>query len=135
MPKRGRFVAAMAIGSAAALIGALGTGLTVAGLASTGGGSTGVTFTSRSAVAELVAHYTVSPGQRPVASSRTGSSDSRQLPRLNKHGSDSVVHSSRTNRSAAPQSDNTNTDSSASASTAAGSVKASFIGQQSSATT
>jgi hypothetical protein len=135
MPKRGRLVAAIAIGSAAALIGALGTGLTVAGLASTAAGSTGVSFTSRSAVAELVAHYTVSPGQRPVASSRTGSSDSRQLPRLNKHGSDSVVRSSRTNRSAAPQSDNTNTDSTASTSTAAGSVKASFIGQQSSATT
>src|SRR5258706_12815176 len=73
MPKRGRFVAAMAIGSAAALIAALSTGLTVAGFASTGAGTAGVSFTSRSAVAELVAHYTVSPGQRPGASSRTGS--------------------------------------------------------------
>jgi hypothetical protein len=142
MQRGRRFVAAIAVASAAALVGALGTGFTVAGFAS----GDGVKATSKSAVAPLVAHYTVSPGERSGASSRPAGSDSRQLPRLNKFGKDSVVHSSAHNLSAGPLSDNTNADSAAVGASnvtapanqsagAASKAKASFIGQQSSATT
>ncbi len=135
MPKRSRFVAAMAMGSAAALVGALSTGFTVAGLASTSDPGAGVSFTSQPAVAQLVEHHTVSQADRPQASSKSSSADTRQLPRLNKQGRDTVVRVSASNLSAAPKSDNTNADSVAANSTSAARVKATFIGQQSSATT
>jgi hypothetical protein len=142
MQRGRRFVAAIAVASAAALVGALGTGFTVASFAS----GDGVKATSKSAVAPLVAHYTVSPGERREAPSRPAGSDSRQLPRLNKFGKDSVVRSSAHNLSAGPLSDNTNVDSAAAGASkvtapanqsagGASKTKASFIGQQSSATT
>ncbi|HEX3508811.1 MAG TPA: hypothetical protein VHW94_10510 [Candidatus Dormibacteraeota bacterium] len=138
MPKRRRFVTAMAAGSAAALVGALSTGFTVAGLASTGEGNGGVTATWSPAASQLVAHYTVSPAQRPDTATRSAGTDSRQLPRLNKFGKNSVVHNS-----AGPLSDNTNAVSAAGSAKLAtptnqsgeSRAKASFIGQQSSATT
>jgi hypothetical protein len=128
----------MAAGSAAALVGALSTGFTVAGLASTGEGSSGVTATWQPAVSQLVAHYTVSPAQRPGDSAtRSAGTDARQLPRLSKFGKNSIVRNS-----AGPLSDNTNAVSaggSAKLATPANQggtrAKASFIGQQSSATT
>jgi hypothetical protein len=130
MQTRRRFVTAIAGASAAALVSALSTGFTVAGFASTNAQNGGVTATYGSAVAQLVDHYTVSPSGRPHASSTASGSDSRQLPRLNKHGKDTVVRSSPSNLAAGPRSDNTNADSGGSSN-----AKASFIGQQSSATT
>ena len=124
MPTRRRFATAIAVGSAAALVGALSTGFTVVGMASSGDGSRGVTASSQRAVSPLVAHYTVSPAERPEAtSSNSAGSDSRQLPRLNKFGKNSVAHNS-----AGPLSDNTNAVSQAS-----GSLKAANQSSQSGA--
>jgi len=61
MHSRRRLVTAIAGATAAALVGALGTGFTVAGFASTNAQNGGVTATFGSAVAQLVAHYTVAP--------------------------------------------------------------------------
>ena len=129
--------------SAAAVVGALSTG--VAGAASTAEPGAGVTFSSQSAVAPLVAHYTVSPTERPEDTSGSGGGDNRQLPRLNKHVQGAAKRSSTSNLSAAPLSDNTISDSTTSSpsrlstpSNEAGDgtkASASFIGQQSSATT
>jgi len=142
MPTRRRFATAIAVGSAAALVGALSTGFTVVGMASSGDGSSGVTASFQRAVSPLVAHYTVSPAERPeAAASNSAGSDSRQLPRLNKFGKNSVAHNS-----AGPLSDNTNAVSQTSGSLKAANqssqsgggaarAKASFIGQPSSATT
>jgi hypothetical protein len=134
----------MAGGSAAAIVAALSTGFASAGAASTAEPGAGVTFTSQSAAAQLVAHYTVSPAERPEDSSTSSSTDSRQLPRLNKHGEDTVVHSSGSSSTAAPRSDNTNADSATSSTSRLSTptnqsdgnrARASFIGQQSSAKT
>src|SRR6266850_40803 len=130
MDSRRRFVSAIAGATAAALVGALGTGFTGAGFASTNAQNGGVTATYGSAVAQLVAHYTVAPSGGPHASATASGGDSRQLPRLNKHGKDTVVRSSPSNLAAGPLSDNTNAGNGGS-----GNAKASFIGQQSSATT
>jgi hypothetical protein len=134
----------VALASAAALVGALSTGFTFT-VASASEPGAGVTFTSQRAVAPLVAHYTVSPGERPEDKSGSAGSESRQLPRLNKHGQGMAAATSAPVLSAGPRSDNTNTDSPASSSprlaipsNAAGDgtrASASFIGQQSSATT
>ncbi|HEY4028167.1 MAG TPA: hypothetical protein VGO86_17200, partial [Candidatus Dormibacteraeota bacterium] len=79
MKARGRFVVAMAVASAAALVGTLSTDLTFASATSAAAPGAGVTFTSQSAVARLVAHYTVSPAERPESSSTSSISDDRQL--------------------------------------------------------
>jgi hypothetical protein len=133
------------LASAAAVVGALSTGVTLVGAASRSQAGFGVTFTSQSAAAPLVAHYTVSPGQRPEDSSTSSNTDNRQLPRLNKHGEARAESSAPAMLSAAPHSDNTNADSAASSSArlatptnSAGdgnNASASFIGQASSATT
>jgi hypothetical protein len=134
----------MAIGSAAALAGALSTGFTIAGVASTSEPGAGVTFTSQNAVAPLVEHYTVSAKERREGSSVSSSVDTQQLPRLSKHNQAPKGHSSVSAGSTAPLSDNTNADSAAPSSSklatatsdsGANATKASFIGQQSSATT
>jgi hypothetical protein len=137
----------VALASAAALVGALSTGFTLT-VASASEPSAGVTFSSQSAVAPLVAHYTVSPTERPEDTSGSSGGDNRQLPRLNKHSQGPAKRSSTSNVSAAPLSDNTIADSTTSSpsspsrlatpSNAAGDgtkASASFIGQQSSATT
>ena len=138
----------MAVASAAALVGALGTGITFAAAASTADAGAGVTFSSQPGVAQLVAHYTVSPAERPEDSSNA--SDNRQLPRLTKQGHDTSTRTSAADTSAGPKSDNTNNDSSASSTARLSSpasqsegggggdgnkAKASFIGQASSQTT
>jgi len=135
----------VALASAAALAGALSVGFTFGGVASASEPGAGVTFTSQTAVAPLVAHYTVSPSERPEDRSGSASNDTRRLPRLNKHGQDINGPSSAAPTSAGPQSDNTNADSAgaspsrlATPSGAGGdgnNAKASFIGQASSATT
>ena len=133
MEVRSRLVAAIAVASAAALVGTLGTGLTVAGVASAVEPGAGVTFSSQRAVAQLVAHYTVSSAQRPEASTTSSGSDDRQLPRLTKHGK-AAAHRSTTDLSAGPPSDNTTADSPASRDGAM-EATASFIGQSASAKT
>jgi hypothetical protein len=142
MRSRSRFVAAIAVASAAALVGGLSTGLTFATAAPAAEPGAGVMFTSQSAVAGLVAHYTVSPAERPESSSTSSVSDDRQLPLLTKHGA--AARRSATDLSAAPASDNTSADTPASSSSSLSSpstggggtaAKASFIGQASSATT
>lgn len=142
MQTRRRSVAATAVAAAAALVGAIGTGLTSAGAAEPGAG---VTFTSQPAVAQLVTHYTVTPAEGPEAPSTASVGDDRELPLLSKHGRAAVR--SATDLAAAPASDNTSADSavagaasvSRSSGQAAGAgaiaARASFIGQQSSATT
>jgi len=135
----------VALASAAALVGAIGSGSAFAGVASTAEPGAGVTFSSQSAVAQLVKHYTVSPAERPEDTSGPAGRDNRQMPRLNKHGKGAPERSSASNVSTAPLSDNTNSDSTAASPTrlstpsnAAGggtTAGASFIGQQSSATT
>jgi hypothetical protein len=147
METRSRFAAAMAVASATALVGALGAGLTFAGAASAAEPGAGVTFTSHGAVAQLVAHYTVSPAERPEGSSTPSGGDNRQLPLLTKHGQDIAGRRSPTDLSAGPPSDNTTADSPASSSSRLSSpsnqsdggggnrAKASFIGQSASATT
>jgi hypothetical protein len=135
----------VALASAVALVGALSTGFTFAGVATASEPGAGVKFTSQTAVAPLVAHYTVSPGERPEDKSGSASTDTRQLPRLNKHDQGNAGRSSASGMSSAPTSDNTVADSSAASptrlatpATGAGdgnNATASFIGQQSSATT
>jgi len=126
----------VALASAGAVVGSLATGIAAATVAVADSDSSGVNFTSQSAVAGLVSHYTVSHGQRGEDSSGSTSSDDRQLPRLNRHGANTVVDTSASDTNAAPQSDNTNEDSASSSSGEGGSNrKASFIGQSSSATT
>jgi hypothetical protein len=135
----------VALASAVALVGALSTGFTFAGVATASEPGAGVTFTSQTAVAPLVAHYTVSPSERPEDTSGSAGGDIRRLPRLNKHGQEINGPSSPAPLSAAPQSDNTNSDSAGSSpsrlSTPANAggdgnnAVASFIGQASSATT
>lgn len=131
MESRSRFVAAMAVASAAALVGALGTGLTFAGVASTGQGASGVTFTSQPGVAQLVAHYTVSPAQRPE-DTRSGDSDNRALPRLTKQSLDSQAGGQSTNVTSGPQGTSGQSDGDGGNN---GNAKTSFIGQSASATT
>jgi hypothetical protein len=136
----------VAFASAVALVSALGTGFTFAGVASASEPGAGVTFTSQNnAVATIVKHYTVSPTERPEDTSGSGGGDNRLLPRLNKHGQGAGKRSSTSSNSAAPLSDNTISDSTTSSpsrlstpSNASGDgtkASASFIGQQSSATT
>src|SRR4029077_13551499 len=96
----------VALASAGAVVGSLATGIVAATVAVAGSNSSGVTFTSPSAVAGLVSHYTVSHGQRGEDSSGTPG-DSRQLPRLNKNGKVPGSDSSSSDANAAPQSDNT----------------------------
>src|SRR5260370_28345600 len=109
----------MALASAGAVLGSLATGFAFATGAAAG--SSGVTFSSQSAVAGLVSHYTVSHGQRGEDSSGSTSSDDRQLPRLNRHGANTVVDTSASDTNAAPQSDHTNADSASSRSDQCGS--------------
>src|SRR4029077_4007686 len=125
----------VALASAGAVVGSLATGIVAATVAVADSNSSGVTFTSHSAVAALVSHYTVSHGQRGEDSSGTPG-DSRQLPRLNKNGKVPGSDTSSSDTNAAPQSDNTSADSGPSNSGDEGNKgKASFIGQASSATT
>src|SRR5215471_17993950 len=142
MSTRGRFGAAAAIAAAAAMVGALGTGLTSASAAPAPEPGADVTFTSMGAVAQLVAHYTVTPASRQAAAPAASVGDDRQLPLLTKRGQ--AAHGAATDLAAAPASDNTSADSAAAtAATPAGQSAdparirpaASFIGQQSSATT
>src|SRR5258708_18873877 len=107
MNVRSCFVAAVAVASAAALVGALSAGLTFATAAPAAEPGAGVTFTSQSAVAGLVAHYTVSPAERPEDSSTSSVSDDRQLPLLTKHGMGTAAHRSAAGLSGAPPSHNT----------------------------
>jgi hypothetical protein len=137
MQTRRRFVAATAIAAAAALFGALGAGLTSASAAPAAEPGAGVTFTSTPAVSQLVAHYTVTPADRHAATS-TGSAsaaDSRELPDLSKQGD--PVFRAASDLASAPASDTTSADQATPQAQAAGAVaaRASFIGQQSSATT
>ncbi len=135
----------LALASAAAVVASVSVGFAFATVAAAGPGS-GVTFSSQPAVAKLVAHYTVRAAGRQEGSSTSLGNDDRQLPRLNKHGRDTVVGGSATDPSAAPQSDNTNEDSAGAGSpgpatpddqsgVAGKKATASFMGQQSSATT
>lgn len=133
-----RFFVATAVAAATALI-----GLTSAPAASAAAPGAGVTFTSQPATAELVAHYTVSPTAGPKVAPSSAAGDNRQLPRLSKHGQ--AVRRSASDLAAAPASDNTATDAPGDASANAASpasqpapanrASASFIGEQSSATT
>jgi hypothetical protein len=130
-----RFVAATAIAAVAALIGpAAATG------ASAAAPGAGVTFTSQPATAPLVAHYTVSPTAAAKVAPASAAGDDRQLPRLSKHGQ--PARRSATDLAAAPASDNIAVDSPVEASAspdaqpaADSKPSASFIGEQSSATT
>src|SRR5260370_3264822 len=120
--------------SAAAVVGWLATGFAFGTAAAAD--KWDVTFSSEGAAAGLVSHCTVFHGQRSEDSSGSTSTDDRQLPRLNRHGANTVVDASTSDTNAAPQSDNTNADSAGSSSGEGGSNgKASFIGQASSATT
>ena len=131
-----RFVAATAISAMAALV-----GLTSATTASAAAPGAGVTFSSQPAVAQLVAHYTVSPTAGAHAAATQAAGDDRQLPRLSKRGQ--AAHRSAADLSAAPASDNVSADTPADTATAspdsqaaaAARASASFIGEQSSATT
>jgi hypothetical protein len=125
----------VALASAGAVVGSLATGFAAATVAAAASNNSGVTFTSQSAVAGLVSHYTVSHGQRGEDSSGTPG-DGRQLPRLNKNGKAPGTDTSTSDTTAAPQSDNTSADSATSNKDEGGNNgKASFIGQASSATT
>src|SRR5260370_18744197 len=124
----------LGLASAGAVLGSLANGFAFATVAAAG--NSGVTFSSQTAAAGLVSHYVVSHGQRGEDSSGSTSSDDRQLPRLNRHGANTVVDISASDTNAAPQSDNTNADSASSSSDEGGTNgKASFMGQSSSATT
>src|SRR5258708_10817835 len=102
----------VALASAGAVVGSLVTGIVAATVAVADSNSSGVKFTSTSgAVAGLVAHYTVSHGQRGEDSSGSAGSDPRQLPRLNKTGQVPGTDTSASDSAAAPQSDNTSADS------------------------
>jgi hypothetical protein len=126
----------VALASAGAVVGSLATGIVAATVAVADSNGSGVKFTSQAAVAGLVSHYTVSHDQRGEDSSGSPGSDSRQLPRLNKNGHQTIDNTSPSDTKAAPQSDNTSADSGPSKSDEGGnSGKASFIGQSSSATT
>jgi hypothetical protein len=126
----------VALASVGAVVGSLATGFAFASVAAAESNSSGVKFTSQSAVAGLVSHYTVSHGQRGEDSSGSAVSDSRQLPRLNKNSKVTGANTPGSDSTAAPQSDNTSADSGPSNSDQGGNNdKASFIGQSSSATT
>src|SRR5262245_58284824 len=130
-----RLVAATAISAAAAMI-----VVTSAAAASAAAPGSAVTFTSQSATAQGVAHYTVSPPASANVAPAAAAGDGRQLPRLSKHGQ--AARRSTTALGAAPASDNTAVDSPDAASAspasqpaASNKASASFIGEQSSATT
>jgi hypothetical protein len=125
-------VAVAAISAAAALI-----ALTAATVAAAAPPGPDVTFTSQPATAPLVAHYTVSPTAGAPVAAAAAVGDNRELPRLGKLGQ--PVRRSAGDLTAAPTSNNV-----AAAAAQAGSagkpaatekLTASFIGQQSSATT
>jgi hypothetical protein len=125
----------VALASAGAVVGSLATGVVAATVAVAESNSSSVKFTSQSAVAGLVSHYTVSHEQRPEDSSGSAGSDTRQLPRLNKNGHQTIDNTSPSDTKAAPKSDNTNSAGSGSDQGGDNNGKASFIGQASSATT
>jgi len=134
MELRRRVVAAA---SAAAVFGALGIGVTGSGVGASGNDSgNGVTFSSHSLKAALVAHYVVSPVESERRSSRsTSSSQSNQenrtitlSPRGDRTRSDRTAKAGVTTSGSVQdtnQSDNQNNSS----------LSASFIGQQASAIT
>jgi hypothetical protein len=123
----------VALASAGAVVGSLATGIVAATVAVADSNGSVIKYTSQPAVAGLVTHYTVSHGQRGEDSSGSAG-DSRQLPRLNKNGK--VANTPGSDPAAAPQSDNTSSDSQGSSADQGGNnTKASFIGQSSSATT
>jgi hypothetical protein len=126
----------VAFGSAAALVGALGIGVTVtsaaASSASESGYGSGVTFSSQPGVATLVKHYVVSPaGHEEKASTSTSAEENRSIT-LSPKGDRN--RSSRTATSGV-NSSNTVPDTQGSDNTSTRSPSASFIGQQASATT
>jgi hypothetical protein len=122
----------VAVASVAALIGALSVAVTVS-TAAAATTSTGVTFSSQSAVADLVTHYVVTRGARGASPSASTSSSSEERTltlspkgdrnRTNRTAGGGVISSNTVQDT--QQSDNTNTPS----------PSASFIGQQSSAIT
>src|SRR5258708_39214023 len=93
----------VALASAGAVVGSLATGFAFATAAAAD--KSVVTFSSQSAAAGLVSHYTVSHGQRSEDSSGSTSTHDRQLPRLNRHGANAVVGPAPSDTDAAPQRD------------------------------
>ncbi|MHB8612700.1 MAG: hypothetical protein ACYDAL_09760 [Candidatus Dormibacteraceae bacterium] len=126
----------VAVASIAALVGALG----VAATASTAAASSesppgaGVTFSSQPGSAAVVAHYVVSPRQRSEGSSTSTSSPAGENRWITLSPKGDRDRSSRTAKSGVA-STNTVQDTHESDHTTNPSLSASFIGQQSSATT
>ena len=117
-----------ALASIGALVGALATGVVQATPAATSSSPPGLTFTSQPGVANIVAHYVVSPvgGPQHAASASTDESPVAALwPKG--HGA-----SSTTSQSAG---ENGSSNGSSGASNGTPSPSSSFMGQQSSATT
>jgi hypothetical protein len=124
----------VAVVSVAALFGALAVTVPAVAASSNSSPGAGVTFSSQPTAAALVAHYVVSPGERREGSSTSTSSpagENRSItlsPKGDRNRSSRIAQSGVASTNTVQdtqQSDNTNTPS----------PSASFIGQQSSATT
>jgi hypothetical protein len=126
----------VAFGSAAALVGALGVGVTVTSVAASSGSESGygsgVTFSSQPGVATLITHYVVSPaGHEEKASTSASPEENRSItlsPKGDRNGSSKAATSGVNSSSNVP-------DTHASDNSSTRSPSSSFMGQQSSATT
>ena len=119
---------ALAVASAAALVGALGVAVNVTIAGATDSPGAGVTFSSEHGVAALVAHYVVTPTGGGEETSSTSTEEGQALTLSPKGSRD------RSSKAAADgvSSDNTVPDTQQSDNTGTASPSASFIGQQSS---
>ncbi len=122
----------VAFGSAAALVGALGIGVSVTSVAASSDPGSGVTFSSQRGVAKLVTHYTVSPMGHGENAAATASAEESRSITLSPKGDRN--RSSR-NATSGVNSSNSVPDTQRSDNTSTSSPSASFIGQQGSATT
>ena len=117
----------VAAASAAALMGALATGVSQGSLAAQSSPGSGVTFSSQPAVANIVAHYVVSPASGAPTANSTSVEESRTvaLRPKGRHAPSRTVSAGVGGSNTGSQAESTNTPM----------PSASFIGQQSSATT
>lgn len=126
----------VAFGSAAALVGALGIGVSATSAAASSGSESGygsgVTFSSQPGVATLVKHYVVSPaGHEEKASTSTSAEENRSItlsPKGDRNRTSKAATSGVNSSSNVP-------DTHASDNSSTRSPSSSFMGQQSSATT
>jgi hypothetical protein len=138
MEVRRRVLAAVAAASAAAVVGAFGSGLAFPGLALGAAPDSGVTFSSQPGVATLVTHYVVSPTgqqQEDASASNDESRTSLLAPKRAGSAAAAAVRAATSNQSAGAKSDNTVTEIARSDEGGSPTQQPSFIGQQASAKT